>query len=129
VHLANLIEAAWATGEVLDLPALLCGPTGEAKAAVVSIAHLSDAERQLVMSRVLSKLVSWMRSQAGSSTLRVLLYIDEVSGFVPPVAAPASKAPILTLLKQAAPSVSGWCSAPRTPSISTIGPSPTPAPG
>jgi len=50
---------------------------------------------------VLSELVSWMRTQSGTSSLRALLYMDEVFGFFPPVANPPSKTPMLTLLKQA----------------------------
>ena len=53
------------------------------------------------MTLVLSKLITWMRSQQGTGDLRVLVYMDEVFGFVPPVANPPTKGPILTLLKQA----------------------------
>ena len=42
-----------------------------------------------------------MRRQPGTSDLRALVYMDEVYGFCPPTAAPPSKGPILTLLKQA----------------------------
>ena len=48
-----------------------------------------------------SRLVTWMRSQPGSSELRALVYMDEVFGFVPPTAVPPAKKPILTILKQA----------------------------
>jgi hypothetical protein len=65
------------------------------------VAHLSDEERQFVVTLVLSKLVTWMRRQPGTSELRVLLYIDEVVGYVPPTAAPPTKQPIMTLMKQA----------------------------
>ncbi|MGV3758216.1 MAG: hypothetical protein ACO1PW_01575, partial [Actinomycetota bacterium] len=69
--------------------------------AIVSLAHLSDEERQFVVTLVLGKLVTWMRRQPGTDTLRALVYFDEVVGFVPPSAAPPAKGPILTLLKQA----------------------------
>ena len=48
-----------------------------------------------------TQLVEWMRGQRGTTSLRALLYMDEVFGYLPPVANPPSKAPLLTLLKQA----------------------------
>ena len=54
-----------------------------------------------VVTLVLSELVSWMRTQPGTPSLRALLYMDEVFGFFPPVANPPAKTPMLTLLKQA----------------------------
>ncbi|MEA2010048.1 MAG: hypothetical protein U9N78_05020, partial [Actinomycetota bacterium] len=71
------------------------------QAAIVYLAHLSDDERQFVVTLILSKLITWMRSQPGSGELRALVYMDEVYGFAPPTARPPSKKPILTLLKQA----------------------------
>ena len=68
---------------------------------IVSLAHLDDGERQFVVSLLLGKLVTWMRRQPGTDKLRVLVYFDEVVGFVPPTAAPPAKKPILTLFKQA----------------------------
>ena len=50
---------------------------------------------------MLNELVSWMRMQRGTSTLRAMVYIDEMTGYLPPVAMPPSKPPLLTLLKQA----------------------------
>jgi hypothetical protein len=99
--LASPSFAAWAKGAPLDIDALLHTPEGRPKASIISIAHLSDEERQFALTTVLGRLVSWMRKQSGTSNLRVLLYIDEVFGFVPPTAAPPTKKPILTLLKQA----------------------------
>ncbi len=98
--LASPSFAAWAQGEPLDIDAML-RPGERPGCAVVTLAHLSDEERQMVVTLVLSKLVTWMRRQPGTDRLRVLVYFDEVVGFVPPTAAPPSKAPILTLLKQA----------------------------
>jgi hypothetical protein len=92
---------AWGAGEPLDVARMLWTPEGAARAAIVYLAHLSDAERQLVVSRILTRLVSWMRRQPGTPGLRVLVYLDEAFGFVPPTAAPPSKKPILTLFKQA----------------------------
>ena len=99
--LASPSFAAWAKGAPLDIDALLRTPDGRPKASIISIAHLSDEERQFALTTLLGRLVSWMRKQSGTSNLRVLLYIDEVFGFVPPTAAPPTKKPILTLLKQA----------------------------
>ncbi len=98
--LASPSFGAWGQGAALDLDALLW-PEGKPGCAIVSLAHLSDEERQFVVTLVLSKLVTWMRRQPGTDQLRTLVYFDEVMGFVPPTAAPAAKAPILTLLKQA----------------------------
>ena len=55
----------------------------------------------MVVSLILSKLITWMRTQPGSTELRALVYMDEVFGFVPPTAAPPAKKPIITLYKQA----------------------------
>ncbi len=50
---------------------------------------------------LLNAVISWMRQQSGTSSLRALLYMDEVFGYLPPTANPPSKVPMLTLLKQA----------------------------
>jgi hypothetical protein len=42
-----------------------------------------------------------MRNQSGTSSLRAILYMDEIFGYFPPTANPPSKIPMLTLLKQA----------------------------
>ena len=93
--------AAWAAGVPLDIGALLRTPAGKPRAAIVYLAHLSDEERQFAVTLVLSKLVTWMRAQPGTSDLRAIVYMDEVFGFAPPTAAPPAKKPILTILKQA----------------------------
>jgi DNA-binding transcriptional regulator YiaG len=92
--------ASWAEGPPLDIDKMLWRD-GKPCASIVSLAHLSDAERQFVVTLVLSKAVTWMRQQSGTTDLRALIYFDEVYGFVPPTAAPPSKKPILTILKQA----------------------------
>lgn len=98
--LASPSFAAWAQGAPLDIDSLLFRD-GKPCASIVSIAHLSDEERQFVVTLLLSKLITWMRAQAGTSDLRAMVYMDEVFGFVPPTANPPSKQPILTILKQA----------------------------
>jgi len=91
----------WMDGAALDIPSLLWDADDKPQAAVMYLAHLSDEERQFVVTLILSKLITWMRAQPGSGDLRVLAYMDEVFGFVPPTANPPAKRPILTLLKQA----------------------------
>ncbi len=93
--------AAWMQGDPLDIQRLLWTPTGKPRVAILSIAHLSEAERMFFMTILLNEVVTWMRSQPGTSSLRALLYIDEVFGYLPPIANPPSKRPLLTLLKQA----------------------------
>ena len=93
--------APWLEGEPLDIQRLLYTDAGKPRLCILSIAHLGDAERMFFVTLLLSELVSWMRSQPGTSSLRALLYMDEVFGFLPPVANPPSKTPMLTLLKQA----------------------------
>ncbi|NND90138.1 MAG: ATP-binding protein [Granulosicoccus sp.] len=93
--------ASWCEGPELDIQQLLHPTSGKAQAAIVCLSHLSEAERQFVVTLLLSKMVTWMRAQPGTGDLRALIYMDEVFGFVPPVGAPPSKKPILTILKQA----------------------------
>ncbi len=93
--------AAWGRGPALDPAVLLRTEDGRPRAAVIYLAHLSEQERQLVVTLVLSRLITWMHGQSGTSELRGLVYLDEVMGFAPPTAMPPSKKPILTLMKQA----------------------------
>ncbi|HEY3485717.1 MAG TPA: helicase HerA-like domain-containing protein [Ilumatobacteraceae bacterium] len=99
--LASPSFAAWSAGAPLDIQSLLYGADGRPRCAVITTAHLSDDERQFVTALVLAKLVTWMRRQSGTSELRALMYMDEVVGYLPPTAAPPTKKPILTLMKQA----------------------------
>ena len=93
--------AAWLEGDPLDVPSLLFTPQGKPRIAIVSIAHLSDAERMFFVSLLLNQTVAWVRTQSGTTSLRALVYMDEIFGYFPPVANPPSKLPLLTLLKQA----------------------------
>ncbi len=101
----NLIASpgfeAWMEGEPLDIDKLFYSETGKNKVSIISIAHLPDTERMFFVSLLLGQLVSWMRKQSGTSSLRAIFYMDEILGYFPPVANPPSKAPLLTLLKQA----------------------------
>src|SRR3954470_14938039 len=99
--LASPSFGAWMAGPALDISAMLKTPDGRPRCAIVTTAHLSDQERQFVTTLVLSKLVTWMRKQSGTTDLRALLYMDEVAGYLPPTAMPPTKKPIMTLMKQA----------------------------
>jgi hypothetical protein len=99
--LASPSFAAWAEGAPLDIERMLWDPAGKAQAAVVTLSHLEESERQFAVTLILSKLISWVRAQSGTGELRALVYIDEVMGLAPPVGNPPPKKPILTLLKQA----------------------------
>jgi hypothetical protein len=103
--LNNLIAspgfAPWMKGEPLDVQRLLFTPEGKPRISIISIAHLGDAERMFVVTLLLGEVVAWMRRQSGTSSLRALLYMDEIFGYFPPTAMPPSKQPLLTLMKQA----------------------------
>ena len=93
--------AAWMTGEPMDVDTLLYTPEGKPRISIFSIAHLSDSERMFFVSLLLNQTIGWMRTRSGTSSLRAMLYIDEIFGYMPPVAEPPTKKPLLTLLKQA----------------------------
>lgn len=105
LRLNNLLAspgfASWMNGEPLDIGRLLYTPEGRPRISVLSIAHLDDAQRMFFVTLLLNELISWMRAQSGTSSLRALLYMDEIYGYFPPTANPPSKRPMLTLLKQA----------------------------
>ncbi len=101
----NLIASpsfeSWLTGAPLDIDALMYDERQKAKISIFSIAHLSDEERMFFVTLLLSRIVEWMRRQSGTGRLRALLYMDEIYGYFPPSKNPPSKAPMMTLLKQA----------------------------
>jgi len=105
MKLNNLIAspgfAAWMDGEALDVGSLLYTPAGKPRLAILSIAHLSDSERMFFITILLNEILAWVRTQPGTSSLRAVLYMDEIFGYFPPTANPPSKVPMLTLLKQA----------------------------
>ncbi len=98
--LASASFAEWVAGAPLDVGAMLRDADGRPQAAIVYLAHLSDEERQFIVTLLLSKVITWMRRQSGTGDLRALVYMDEVFGFVPPTANPPAKLPILTVMKQ-----------------------------
>jgi hypothetical protein len=93
--------AGWMQGEALDIQRLLYSKEGKPRLCVLSIAHLADRERMFFVTILLNEVIAWMRAQPGTSSLRAILYMDEVFGYLPPTANPPSKTPMLTLLKQA----------------------------
>jgi hypothetical protein len=105
ISLNNLLASPgfsnWMEGEALDIQRLLYTKDGRPRHSILSIAHLSDSERMFFVTLLLNELLAWVRRQTGTSSLRALLYMDEIFGFFPPTASPPSKVPMLTLLKQA----------------------------
>ena len=105
VTLNNILAApsfsTWITGEALDLSRLLSGGR-KPRQLIFYIAHLEDAQRLFFLTLLLEEVLSWTRKQPGTTSLRAILYFDEVFGYLPPHPAnPPSKQPLMTLLKQA----------------------------
>jgi hypothetical protein len=92
--------ASWMEGDPLDIQQILHTPEGKPRLSVFSIAHLNDAQRMFFVSLLLNQTLGWMRTQSGTTSLRAILYMDEIFGYFPPTANPPSKLPLLTLLKQ-----------------------------
>ncbi|QDU12623.1 AAA-like domain protein [Gimesia maris] len=105
LQLNNLLASpgfeAWMQGEALNIERLLMTKQGKPRISILSIAHLSESERMFFVTVLLNEVLAWVRSQSGTSSLRAILYMDEVYGYFPPTANPPSKTPMLTLLKQA----------------------------
>ncbi|GAB6280155.1 MAG: ATP-binding protein [Thermovirga sp.] len=105
LRLNNLVAAPsfapWMEGEPLDAAKFLYTPDGKPRASIFTISHLSDRERMFFVSLLLNEILGWVRTQPGTSSLRAILYMDEIFGFFPPVQNPPSKTVLLTLLKQA----------------------------
>ena len=105
MSLNNILAApsfeSWREGHPLDIPSLLFMPDGKPRHSIFYIAHLSDTERMFFVTLLLSAVETWMRTQAGSSYLRALVYFDEIYGYLPPSRNPSSKQPLLRMLKQA----------------------------
>ncbi len=105
MSLNNIIAApafqSWLSGQPLDVAGFLATPEGKPRHSIFYIAHLSDAERMFFVTMLLNQVISWMRTQPGTTSLRAILYMDEIFGYFPPIGNPPSKTPMLTLLKQA----------------------------
>lgn len=105
MRLNNLLAApgfeAWLQGDSLKAAQLFHDRNGKPRISVMSIAHLDDAQRMFFVSMLLNEIIAWMRAQQGTSSLRAILYMDEIFGYLPPTENPPSKRLFLTLLKQA----------------------------
>ena len=106
--LASPSFASWRQGETLDVGEWMkpvessTGGKSKTPITVVSVAHLDDDERALVLGLVLEEVLTWVRGLPGSQRLRALVVFDEVYGFLPPHPAnPPTKRPLVALMKQA----------------------------
>jgi hypothetical protein len=110
--LASPSFASWRKGATLDIanwmapidiPATATIPAvRKTPVTVVSVAHLDDEERALVLGVVLEEVLSWVRSLPGSQRLKASIVFDEVYGYLPPhPASPPTKRPLVALMKQA----------------------------
>jgi hypothetical protein len=105
LQLNNILAApsfqSWLEGQALDIQDLLYTSSGKIRHSVFTLSHLSDSERMFFVTLLYSAIETWMRTQSGTQSLRALIYFDEIHGYLPPVAEPPSKAPMLRMLKQA----------------------------
>ena len=105
LQINNILAApsfdTWRTGQTLDVARLLFTADRRPRHSVFYLAHLSDSERMFFVTILLSAVETWMRTQPGATSLRALLYMDEIFGYLPPTAIPPSKEPMLRMLKQA----------------------------
>lgn len=105
MQLNNILAApafeVWREGQALDVASLLFMPDGRPRHSVFYLAHLSDPERMFFITLLLASVETWMRTQSGATSLRAILYMDELFGYLPPQSNPSSKQPLLRLLKQA----------------------------
>ncbi len=105
IRFNNLLAApgfeSWLEGDPLDIPTLLHTRTGRPRASIFTISHLNDTQRMFFVSMLLTEILGWMRTQSGTTSLRAIVYMDEIFGYFPPVQNPPSKGPLLSLLKQA----------------------------
>ncbi len=105
ISLNNLLSAPgfqnWFAGEPLSVDRFLYSENVKPRVSIFYIAHLNDNERMFFVSMLLNQIINWMRKQTGTGSLRAILYFDEIFGYLPPVANPPSKKPLMLLLKQA----------------------------
>jgi hypothetical protein len=100
--LASPTFATWRQGATLDVADWLTPRAERTPAIILTVAHLDDDERALVLGVLLEEILSWVRGLSGSSRLRALIVFDEVYGFLPPHPAnPPTKRPLVALMKQA----------------------------
>ncbi len=100
--IASPAFATWRRGQDLDVARWMQPVDGKTPATIISVAHLDDEERALVLGVVLEEVLTWVRSLPGSARLKALIAFDEVYGFIPPHPAnPPTKRPLVALMKQA----------------------------
>ncbi len=103
--LNNILAApafeTWREGQSLNIGSILYTADNRPRHNIFYLAHLSDPERMFFVTLLLSAVETWMRTQSGSPSLRALLYMDEIYGYLPPQRNPPSKQPLLRMLKQA----------------------------
>jgi Helicase HerA, central domain len=99
--LASPSFQVWQIGQTLDVQSLLYTATGKPRHSIFYLAHLNDNERMFFVTLLFAAVETWMRAQRGTGNLRTLIYFDEIMGYLPPVANPASKTVMLRMLKQA----------------------------
>lgn len=92
---------AWVEGAPLDIERMLYDENGRVRHTIFYIAHLPESERMFFVTLLYSAIETWMRSQRGTTSLRALVYFDEIFGYLPAVGNPPSKEPMLRMLKQA----------------------------
>lgn len=103
--LNNILAApafqTWREGQALTIGSMLYSEDGRPRHNIFYLAHLSDEERMFFVTLLLSAVETWMRTQSGAASLRALLYMDEIFGYLPPLRNPPSKLPLLRMLKNA----------------------------
>jgi hypothetical protein len=103
--LNNILAApafqTWREGQPLNIGSMLYSADGRPRHNIFYLAHLSDPERMFFVTLLLSAVETWMRTQGGATSLRALLYMDEIFGYLPPLRNPPSKLPLLRMLKNA----------------------------
>jgi hypothetical protein len=94
--------SSWRQGVSLDIREWLTPKNGRTPAVIVSVAHLEDDERALVLGVLLEEILAYTRSLPGTRRLRALVVFDECYGLLPPhPAKPPTKRPTVALMKQA----------------------------
>jgi hypothetical protein len=127
--LASPSFAAWSQVVPIDIGSMLSTGDGRAACSVIYLAHLSEEERQFVVTLVLSKLVTWMRGQSGTRTSGRSSTWTRSSATCPRRPRRRPRSPSSPSSSRPGPSASAWCCPPRTRSTSTTRRSRTPAPG
>ncbi len=92
--LASPSFASWRQGASLDVAEWLKPKDGKTPAVTISVAHLDDEERTLVLGIIFEELLAYTRSLGGTNRLRAVVAVDEIYGLIPPHPSnPATNAP------------------------------------